>query len=269
MQKTYYRFLQKAETDEPTWLASKTDSFSIADDEGIVWVYLPLSSDEEAKRVMATTPAFVTFEKTDLEENIDWETQWKDHSPNFKDHLLEVDLSQYADLTQPLPTLYLHPGPGFGDLSHPTTRLTLSMMAKHVKNKVVLDIGCGSGILTVAAILLGASSAIGIDIDQEAILHAQKNAALNELGDRILFIKPEDFATQLPADVVILMNMIRSQQSEAWQSLPQLHQQSGSCFTSGILSSEREQYLKECSLKGWSLVDEQQQENWMAFHFKL
>ena len=79
----------------------------------------------------------------------------------------------------------LDPGLAFGTGTHETTRLVLQVIEKHVKNgNKFLDIGCGSGILAVAALLLGCENAVGIDIDEMAVKTAKENAELNGVEDR-------------------------------------------------------------------------------------
>ena len=73
----------------------------------------------------------------------------------------------------------IEPGPGFGDASHPTTLLTLQLISRLVAGRDILDIGCGSGILSLSALALNAASVIGYDIAFEAILHSIQNAKLN------------------------------------------------------------------------------------------
>jgi ribosomal protein L11 methyltransferase len=265
----YYRFLQKNNIEEPEWLHSQTDCFSLADEDGTAWLYIPLTFDNEAKDILTANPFLIRYEPVELEESVDWGTQWADHAPDFRDDFLHVDLSKYTSAKEPLPTLYLRAGPGFGDLSHPTTRLTLAMMAPHVKGADVIDIGCGSGILSLAAILLGAKSACGIDIDDEALSHSRENAILNGLEEQITFIHTTDMKKKPAEAIVFLINMIRSQQNEAWSSLAHLHDLKGICISSGVLKTERDAYLEECSQRGWLLLEEQQQDDWMAFQWKI
>jgi len=106
-----------------------------------------------------------------------WDKQWELFSPNFKDGKAHIDLTPYGCPQ----ILQLYPGPGFGDLSHPTTRIVLRLMQPYIKDQAVLDIGCGSGILSLAAAAMGASQVDGYDIDPEAVEHAKKNATLNSL----------------------------------------------------------------------------------------
>lgn len=86
--------------------------------------------------------------------------------------------------------LNLEPGLAFGTGTHETTRLCLEALEKHIaKGSKMLDVGCGSGILSVAGLLLGAESAVGIDIDEMAVKASRENAKLNHVEDRYTGIK--------------------------------------------------------------------------------
>ena len=92
----------------------------------------------------------------------------------------------------------LDPGLAFGTGTHPTTALCLEWLdGLDLKDKTVIDFGCGSGILAIAALKLGAKSAVGIDIDPQAILASRNNAEQNGVADRLqLFLSDEK-----PADL--------------------------------------------------------------------
>lgn len=263
----YYRFhlpdyTDSFECDE----ALSPGHFALAESDGKTWYYFSLVSEDEALEFKRKF-GFVDFEAVELNDYVDWGVQWSTHSPDFKDYSLQIDLSKYTSVQRNTPLLFLNAGPGFGDLSHPTTRLTLAMMAEYVRDKVVIDVGCGSGILTLAALLLGAQSAQGIDIEQEALNHAKENALLNKLEDHVSFFLPNQFSPVNLEQSVVLMNMITSQQREAWSSLPQLHVKAFDIFTSGVLVEERDSYVAEWTQKGWKLLKEQREGDWMAFHF--
>ncbi len=195
----------------------------------------------------------------------DWERQWQEHAPNYNQGFMDLDLTGYGK--SQLSAIRLASGPGFGDLSHPTTRLSLEFLAKEITPQTtVIDIGCGSGILALAALGLGAKEAIGIDIDPAALVHAEKNAIANQLGSRCHFILPQEFVLPNPP-IVVAMNMIRSEQLEAWRSLPALHQQQAVIITSGILAEEREAYLKITASWQWRLFSEKEMSGWLAFKF--
>lgn len=81
--------------------------------------------------------------------------------------------------------LNIDPGLAFGTGNHETTKLCLKEIEKHLKQgDTVLDVGCGSGILAIASLLLGAKSAVGVDIDEVAVKTADENAKLNNVGDK-------------------------------------------------------------------------------------
>jgi ribosomal protein L11 methyltransferase len=185
--------------------------------------------------------------------HVDWEEQWALFAPNFYEGCAHIKLKNER-------TLKLKPGPGFGDLSHPTTRLCLSLLEGHITPKTtLLDIGCGSGILTLASSLLGAKSAYGIDIDEEAIAHARLNEQENCLPN-VHFSKkiPESFTPNL-----IIMNMIHSEQQCAWN----YHFQAVPVITSGVLKTQRSKYLQLTQSWGWTLLSEHQESSWLAFLF--
>lgn len=91
--------------------------------------------------------------------------------------------------------IIMDPGLAFGTGYHATTRLCLDWLAKQdLNNKVVLDYGCGSGVLAIAALLLGAKQAYAVDIDPQAILATQQNAYRNQVNERLQSFLPEEFA---------------------------------------------------------------------------
>ena len=98
-------------------------------------------------------------------------------------------------------TIVLDPGLAFGTGSHPTTRLCIDWLARHVHGgERVLDYGCGSGILAIAAMRLGAAAALGVDIDPEAVAAARANAARNDTAARF---QDTDAPLHMNADLVV------------------------------------------------------------------
>lgn len=188
-----------------------------------------------------------------------WEKQWELFAPNFKDGKAHIDLTRYGCAE----TLQLYPGPGFGDLSHPTTRIVLKLMHPYVKDQDVLDIGCGSGILSLAAAAMGASRVDGYDIDPEAVLHATKNATLSRFQKKIHFsTKPPE---KIPS--VLLMNMISSEQAQAWGIIEDRIPPSAILITSGILEENAYEYLEWRTRQGWKMKKKLTEEDWTGFVF--
>lgn len=193
--------------------------------------------------------------------NIDWEMQWFQHGLNFHNGLVHVPIGDA--------NIRLKPGPGFGDASHPTTRLVLKMMEHVVPCRPVLDVGCGSGILSLAALHWGARPIYAIDIDPEAICHTIENISLNDIKKSVWVGSAEELVQQdPPKKLVALMNMISSEQALAWESLSILQGHIHDCITSGILAEEQEAYLKLWNGRGWQLRGTLEEDGWMAFHWE-
>jgi ribosomal protein L11 methyltransferase len=129
-----------------------------------------------------------------------------------------------------------------------------------MENETVLDIGCGSGILSLAALLMGATSAYGIDIDEGALNHARENARLNHLG------KYTHFSNFLPKKKkgIVLINMILSEQKTVLQQIPDLPKRASLWITSGILATQKKDALAFTSKLGLTFLEEKQQGEWIA-----
>jgi ribosomal protein L11 methyltransferase len=184
---------------------------------------------------------------------VDWEEQWALFAKNFKEGKAHIPVGDK--------TLLLLPGPGFGDLSHPTTALMMKMMKKYVPSESVIDIGTGSGILALAAILLKARSAIGIDIDSEALRHARKNRKLNQLKATFSKRLPK----KIPRKNIMLMNMILPEQKEFQPE--RLNSLAKLWIISGILASQKKAYLSQAKSWGWRLLSHHRRGEWLGFVF--
>ncbi len=197
--------------------------------------------------------------KNKIEARINWEEQWALHGKGYCKGFLRVSLQEYAQHANR--ELLLKPGPGFGDLSHPTTRFVLKLMESYVKGVDVIDLGSGSGILSLAACGMGAKRVWGIDIDPQAIEHASVNAVHNNMSDKVSFsLHPPS----LSGRYTLLMNMIYSEQIIAWASLGILQDQVDWIVISGLLIEQKELYLNLCAQWHWELKDELQEDGWLG-----
>jgi ribosomal protein L11 methyltransferase len=211
---------------------------------------------------LTETLSYVILEQVFNVEEIDWQKQWSEYAPNFYQGLAHVDLSEYG-----AESVKLKPGGGFGDFSHPTTRLTLALMSAYVKGKTVIDIGCGSGILSIAAVLLGATHAFGIDIEEQALEHSWENAKLNQIEAKVDFANQFNPAWKIEEPCVIVMNMIETEQQSAWNSALDLHKKRAYIVTSGILTAQQEHYLELTKSWGWKLKEKKEEGDWISFAF--
>ncbi|MCA1806165.1 MAG: 50S ribosomal protein L11 methyltransferase [Xanthomonadaceae bacterium] len=165
-----------------------------------------------AERFGAGTAARVQVETL---EDRDWERAWMDYFQpmRFGQHLWVVPTGMAAPVDEQAVVLDLDPGLAFGTGTHPTTAQCLAWLDGHPPSgQQVLDFGCGSGILAIAALKLGAAHAWGTDIDDQALWASRENAARNGVAERLALCRPED----LPADPVdMLLANILAEQAQA------------------------------------------------------
>lgn len=232
----------------------------------LVKMYVQASSEQSTEGLLKRFP-FIQYAEYEELGDINWEEQWKLHGFNFHDGYVHIDVPEA--ITADWKQIKLLPGGGFGDMSHPSTRLVLKMMQNVVKGKTVFDIGCGSGVLALVAVALGAQEVFAIDIDGQALDHSKENADLNGMNGKIHFYLTPEFSKVLDPNEksVILMNMVISEQMEAWSSLKTLHSMKGISLTSGILSEQKEEYLKLVKSWGWKLEEELEEDGWLALKF--
>jgi ribosomal protein L11 methyltransferase len=177
-----------------------------------------------------------------------WEREWlKDFKPMRFGQRLWIcpgGMSPPSDLlpaaSGQLPAaclIHLDPGLAFGTGTHPTTALCLEWLdSAELSGKVVLDYGCGSGVLAIAALKLGAKSAAGFDIDEQAITATRDNATRNAVSERLSLLSPAT-PPQTPADVV-LANILAGPLHELAPALAALVNPNGCLVLSGILKEQ-------------------------------
>jgi ribosomal protein L11 methyltransferase len=202
-----------------------------------------------------------------LHENqeVNWNEQSSLFSPYYKDGIISIPLSDFSHKND---KIYLRPGAGFGDLSHPTTLLCMKLLENNVVKKAVLDIGCGSGILSFASKALEASYVCGIDIDPNALEHSRFNQALNP-GHEVEFCSSPSFAIESYSCWTGLMNMTFLEQKDAWQALSKWHEKVSTLITSGILAEQKMKYLSWAQDNSWTLISSEQESGWCAFVFRI
>ena len=138
----------------------------------------------------------------------------------------------------------LDPGLAFGTGTHPTTSLCLQWLdSLDLTGKTVIDFGCGSGILAIAALKLGAAKAIGIDIDPQAIQASRDNAERNGVSDRLELYLPKDQPEEMKADVVVA-NILAGPLRELAPLISVLPVSGGLLGLSGILAKPGRERLR-------------------------
>jgi ribosomal protein L11 methyltransferase len=174
-----------------------------------------------------------------------WERAWMEHYRPMK----------FADMLWVCPTgqeqreentvcLILDPGLAFGTGTHPTTALCLEWLASHeLTGKTVIDYGCGSGILAIAALLLGAKMVYAVDIDSQAITATESNAAKNNVQDKIVCCLPEQFKLMNVQADVVLANILAKPLIDMVGQITGLVVSNGQLVLSGILSEQADSVI--------------------------
>jgi ribosomal protein L11 methyltransferase len=177
-------------------------------------------------------------------EDQDWERSWMDNfQPMRFGERLWIVPSWHQAPDPGAVNLLLDPGLAFGTGTHPTTALCLEWLDQAaVKGREVIDFGCGSGILAIAALLLGASHAVGTDIDPQAIEASRDNARRNGIeDDRFDLYQPEAMP---PAQAdLLLANILAGPLVSLAPQLSRLVRPGGSLVLSGILAEQTEEIL--------------------------
>lgn len=179
--------------------------------------------------------------KVEQLEDKDWEREWMDnfHPMQFGERLWVCP--SWKEVPDPSAiNVMLDPGLAFGTGTHPTTSLCLEWLEKtDLKGKTVIDFGCGSGILAIAAIKLGAEKVIGVDIDPQAIIASKDNAERNGVADQLQLFLPQDQPEGLIADVVVA-NILAAPLRELSGVIKGLVKNGGEIAMSGVLDTQAE-----------------------------
>lgn len=175
-------------------------------------------------------------------EDQDWERSWMDNFQPMRFGRRLWIVPSWHEAPQPeAVNLLLDPGLAFGTGTHPTTALCLEWLdAQDLAGCTVLDFGCGSGILAIAALLLGAERAIGTDIDPQALEASRDNAGRNGIApERFPLYLPEQLPQQ-QADVVVA-NILAGPLVQLAPRITSLVKPGGRLALSGILAEQAEE----------------------------
>ncbi|MBN2646317.1 MAG: 50S ribosomal protein L11 methyltransferase [Thiotrichales bacterium] len=198
--------------------------------------------------------------KVEALEDKDWIREWMDqfHPMQFGNRLWIVPSWHQAPDANGV-NLLLDPGLAFGTGTHPTTAMCLRWLdANPPSGKQVIDYGCGSGILALAAAKLGASQVTGTDIDPQAIQASQQNAANNTV--QIPFALVKDFAS--PAVDLLLANILSGPLKALAPEFSRLVKSGGQLVLSGLLESQAAELQTHYRQFGFVLDQLETQEEW-------
>jgi ribosomal protein L11 methyltransferase len=208
-----------------------------------------------------------------------WMEAWKQH---YKPILIgERLLILPAWLQNPEPTripIKIDPGMAFGTGTHPTTQLCLELMEQYLNLRglkdlgglKVIDVGCGSGILSIAALKLGAKKVLGVDIDIESVKNSRENADVNKIGDELILgqgsvteILNNQF--EFKSAPLVVANILAPVLIRLFDAgLADLIEKDGEIILSGILSHQAESVIEAGQAKGLVKGEIRQINDWVA-----
>ncbi|WP_163970046.1 50S ribosomal protein L11 methyltransferase [Oceanobacillus halotolerans] len=207
----------------------------------------------------------VTLSEVHEEE---WATAWKKYYKPVKISKKITIIPTWEEYT-PVSTdeiiIELDPGMAFGTGTHPTTVLSIQALEQYLnKGDTVIDVGSGSGVLSIASVLLGADQVFAYDLDDIAVKSTKINAKLNKI-DKQIVTKQNNLLdhVQRKADVIvsnILAEIIVRFVEDAWNNL----KEGGLFITSGIIQAKKQLVVKKLEKCGFTIIEVNEMEDWVS-----
>ena len=201
----------------------------------------------------------------------DWNENWKKyfHATEIGEKLAIVPSWEKYDNKDNRTILQIDPGAAFGTGTHATTSLCLDMLQSYVDdNTEMLDIGCGSGILAVASVLLGAKTAVGVDIDAQSVKTAKENAEINSVTDKTEFIVG-DLAEKVRGKYsVVCANIVADVVIRLLENVKNYMEADAVLIVSGIIDLRENDVLNAAEKQGFTVIEKRYKDNWCAFALK-
>lgn len=223
-------------------------------DETPLWDCVNLTAlfteDYDLYYILNQLPEYLALDKlphyiTKTYPDEDWERSWIKY---FKPAKLGNRLWICPSWDQPPEpnaiNIILDPGLAFGTGSHPTTELCLRWLDQHIKeNETVIDYGCGSGILAIAALKLGAKHAIGVDIDPQAITASKENAKRNDIDENNFDLYLVNQCPDILTTDLLVANILANPLIQLASTFANLIKSQGQIALSGILTDQAQSVL--------------------------
>jgi len=192
-----------------------------------------------------------------------WDVKWKDYiKPGFLTETIRFEFD--TDISPDENTIIINPSMAFGTGTHPTTKCAAKLLEKVAKGRIVVDAGCGSGILAITASVRGAEKVYAFDIDPSALPNTYENIALNNIRNISAWAGGvESFCGK--ADVFtanIITSVLKIIHPYVMSIRPEY------IVYSGILISEYDEFMKDIDTEGYSVVETTENEEWKGVMLK-
>lgn len=205
--------------------------------------------------------------KIDISEE-EWENNWKKFfkCTEIGKRLCIRPCWEEYDNKDDRVILSIDPGAAFGTGTHATTSMCLEALEELVTpDMTVLDIGSGSGILSIAAILLGAEDVVGVDIDPVAVRVAKENAELNGVGDKAKYILGDLDREITDKYDIVVANIVADAIIALSESAGRHMKEKGYFLCSGIIDIRADEVKKALEERGYNIIKKMTNNNWVAF----
>lgn len=240
---------------------------------GIIHVYI--SPEESPEEALAFLKERYCSEKITFEINTasirmeEWANNWKKYFKPLKTGEKLVICPTWETFDEPTQRkiLRIDPGMAFGTGGHNTTRLCLETMEKYIDNgSEVLDIGCGSGILSIAALLLGAKRTVGVDIDALAVKTAKENGVLNGFCEPTYSILQGNLTEKVQGVFsVVVANIVADVIIKFCEDVSAFIDKDGVFITSGIIDTREEDVKQAFARFGFEIIERHEDGGWICF----
>ena len=247
-------------------------------DRNEAFVHIYISPEENPLEAVAFLRERYTAEGIENEidltacRNEDWENNWKQyfHSIPVGEKLLihptwEDDFDDMGRVV-----LDIEPGLAFGSGSHETTRLCLAALEKYIGTDTeVLDIGCGSGILAISTLLLGAKNAVGVDIDALAVANAKENAQTNKIPEERFTVLQGNLTDKVEGKFdVVVANIVADIIIMFCKDVKNYMKEDAVFITSGIIDTREQDVLDAFEKYGFEVIKRHTEKGWVCFECK-
>lgn len=201
----------------------------------------------------------------------DWANNWKKYYKPLEigEKLAIVPEWEAYDNDKRI-VIKINPGMAFGTGTHESTYMCLELLERYVKkDDEIFDIGCGSGILAIAGLKLGAKRALAVDIDDKCIDASHENADLNSLEDKMDIKKGNLLDVVKGRADLIVSNIIAEIIVDEIKNLKNHMDKGGIFITSGIIKERRQMVIDALKENGFKIIDELEKNNWVAIVGRL